>query len=905
MECLMKNYRIGLLTLAICAAFSACTDEYEDRELVITTRPFNTEISDSEIGTTTWDAGPYYIPEDLTISSGATLTIAAGVDVYFGPRASLFIEGTLIASGNVDNNIRFLPINVEEDYGLWQSIVFKPTSTNSRMDYCFIAFGGKFNNEDPNLSAAVVIDDCNPIIEHSMIYLNQYNGILLRHGAVPSLHSNIIFKNDGSGIVFEDSTHVGSIIVLDGIPSGEMISYNCVANNSSLDFRFSSDFKTMQWPDPASLNGIDDTQVYGSEILAVDPDTGEETPRYNENNDKIDAYFNTIQLPDFDQLTADIQELNPCSPCIGTAADFRAGSTEQRTEIGPVYYDAAPFELRKLIRIDGNLIQDRTYVVKCEAFAPEPLTIINSRIEFAGNFGLVFEKLDATDTEFVLNEETRAAGLDRWRSILINSNSYGPSYIDGCTFSDGSESGYAGDNYIRAGGLLEMNEGAVVEVTNSSFINGQSNGITANGSGTTAIVDNCTFENIAYSAYYLANGGRGKLSNSEVVGTLGYGVYIFESPYLTQIENNVIRNGELFAIKLEASPNVEILQNTIMNNGYGGIRLAGNSDPLISRNVIINNDDLNSDRPTGIIGLSNDTDTNRPMIDMNLLAGNGGDDISEMPSQWEYGCNSIVADPTDIIGGSFTPGNEVLISDCNGGEISIGYADDNALSNPGPLLASLGDHVLDEDNAYDVYLTAISFDGNDDFTFSIELSNTDHCTYEIDSLQANHLLVYPEANWIGETDITVTADNGVGFDSETASLEWTAVNDGPVIEDLEAVDLVLEEGEVLEPVFTLTAIDVENDYLVFGGVAVFNDGTLDVCLEEYEIVDENCTFDHSANRSPTTDIVVSISADDVPPENEQIRIEYWVFDYSDSAGENPYGTRDTSVLIININPSDE
>ena len=78
-----------------------------------------TSISDT-ITTTTWTkaAGPYSVVGTVTIPAGNTLTIEAGVDVWFDVDVQFVVEGALRAHGTETDSVRFLPREADEWAGI-------------------------------------------------------------------------------------------------------------------------------------------------------------------------------------------------------------------------------------------------------------------------------------------------------------------------------------------------------------------------------------------------------------------------------------------------------------------------------------------------------------------------------------------------------------------------------------------------------------------------------------------------------------------------------------------------------------------------------------------------------------------------------------------------------------------
>src|SRR6185503_1879678 len=97
-------------------------------------------------GDTAWTAagGPYEIANDITINSGATLTIQAGTTVYLGAGADITVAngGRLIAEGTDTTRIRFA--RTPGSAGSWGSITINggPASPETRITYAHIEGNG-------------------------------------------------------------------------------------------------------------------------------------------------------------------------------------------------------------------------------------------------------------------------------------------------------------------------------------------------------------------------------------------------------------------------------------------------------------------------------------------------------------------------------------------------------------------------------------------------------------------------------------------------------------------------------------------------------------------------------------------------------------------------------------------
>lgn len=93
---------------------------------------------------------PYVISDTLIVDEDATLTLAAGVRLYFSSNASLLVRGRLVAEGTVSNPITFRGDRLgymfsNQPYdripAQWGGIVFETTSYGNRLNHCDIHSG--------------------------------------------------------------------------------------------------------------------------------------------------------------------------------------------------------------------------------------------------------------------------------------------------------------------------------------------------------------------------------------------------------------------------------------------------------------------------------------------------------------------------------------------------------------------------------------------------------------------------------------------------------------------------------------------------------------------------------------------------------------------------------------------
>jgi len=121
---------------------------------------------------TVWTADrPYLIFNSILIDSLCTLTIGKGTKIYSHNNSTIFVKGTLIVNGDVDNRVIFRNDRLDEAFenaaGQWNGIFFLEGSKDNRLNYAVIrngVFGVRLGTPDDDDIYDLVIG--NSIIEN-------------------------------------------------------------------------------------------------------------------------------------------------------------------------------------------------------------------------------------------------------------------------------------------------------------------------------------------------------------------------------------------------------------------------------------------------------------------------------------------------------------------------------------------------------------------------------------------------------------------------------------------------------------------------------------------------------------------------------------------------------------------
>lgn len=180
----------------------------------------------------------YQLQENITVSTGKTLTIAPGTLIDMGNvRGQLTVDGTLQAVGTPDSLIRFTRLHPSLGTNNTGNIVLSYYSNNSVLDYVIIdSMGSQYNS-----TGALELRTSSVTASHLQVSNNQYAGIVCTESNAEITHS--VIKNNPTGIqswtcspVFSDCEIAGNINYGVQVFSNQLVQVdarNCLWGHSS------------------------------------------------------------------------------------------------------------------------------------------------------------------------------------------------------------------------------------------------------------------------------------------------------------------------------------------------------------------------------------------------------------------------------------------------------------------------------------------------------------------------------------------------------------------------------------------------------------------------------------------------------------------------------------------------
>ena len=173
---------------------------------------------------------PFILSNNVSVSSGATLTIEPGTEVRFGGLFSLNIEGSIVANGTNTNVIHFTT-NDPNTNVTWQTIRINSVQP-SYFTNCIIDYG----------TNGLTVDNGSLVITQSSVRFSSQNGIVVNNGTVTMSNDEFsrnmiagINVTGGSQLMITNNTlsENGYGIMLGGQLTGNIyITQNLIYNNT-------------------------------------------------------------------------------------------------------------------------------------------------------------------------------------------------------------------------------------------------------------------------------------------------------------------------------------------------------------------------------------------------------------------------------------------------------------------------------------------------------------------------------------------------------------------------------------------------------------------------------------------------------------------------------------------------
>ena len=149
------------------------------------------------INTTTWTTSyVYYVTDDITVPSGETLTINAGVRVKFYEGKGMTVNGKLLANGTADNHVLFTSKEPTPLPGDWENIDLNGRDNNlTYVDYYYATDGITGNSVDHTTIDHLSIKG-NLALSARGIYFDSGDSLTITNNYIDVDGSYAIYAND-------------------------------------------------------------------------------------------------------------------------------------------------------------------------------------------------------------------------------------------------------------------------------------------------------------------------------------------------------------------------------------------------------------------------------------------------------------------------------------------------------------------------------------------------------------------------------------------------------------------------------------------------------------------------------------------------------------------------------------
>jgi len=133
-----------------------------------------TPVNGDQSGTWSVTNSPYEVMSEITVPTGQTLTIEAGVEINFKGYYKFNVDGKIIATGTTDNIIKFTTDN--QSIG-WGGVRLDGTNDISSFTYCTFEYGKTSTGSYPDIhGGAILLLNANAEFYNCIFAHNNANG---------------------------------------------------------------------------------------------------------------------------------------------------------------------------------------------------------------------------------------------------------------------------------------------------------------------------------------------------------------------------------------------------------------------------------------------------------------------------------------------------------------------------------------------------------------------------------------------------------------------------------------------------------------------------------------------------------------------------------------------------------